>query len=581
MPVEWRAGRLATWASRPELARLAGCWRCDDEPVTTSNYVELSRLLADPGAPAADLYRAAAAVADEFDRVQLPQDAAQMVHDGLSRAGAAGNADAWLLMARVTARLSGPAASIDAFRLADEAGSLDGAVGWIAAAYQCRSVENAQPAHARLQQLYREQPDDPRLQLLFGYFAQQGYGCQADPALAVQYFQTAAERGNSDAAFELTVHLTRGWGVPADQAASDQWTWRAAELGSARAMANLGGMFAQGRGVTKDPRSALDWYARAAAAGHAKAAYTAGVMCLIGDAGLPVDVVAAQSWFDRARQLGYGVDDELSKSGLHSSPPARPPVTDTPKPFSLNGFDEPRGVAVDAAGNVYVVDQADEQVVMVSPATGQRTVLPFTGLDQPEGVAVDAAGNVYVTDDDGPRVLALNVASGVQEALPLNRRCSGGLLTTDSAGSVYAPDGPDVVKLPIGTEGRRWDSQQVFSFDDVSVITAVAVDTAGDLYITDTVGNRVLKLDVRTGVQEVLGFTGLELPDGVAVDSAGTVYVGDLNGVTALNTQSGGQQALPFDQLSFAKGVAVDTTDNVYVADWMNGRVTGSRPAAR
>lgn len=539
MPVEWRAGRLATWASRPELARLAGCWRCDDEPVTTSNYVELSRLLADPGAPAADLYRAAAAVADEFDRVPLPQDAAQMVHDGLSRAGAAGNADAWLLMARVTARFSGPAASIDAFRLADEAGSLDGAVGWIAAAYQCRNVENAQPAHARLQQLYRERPDDPRLQLLFGYFAQQGYGCQADPGLAVQYFQAAAERGNSDAAFELTVHLTRGWGVPADQAASDQWTWRAAELGSARAMANLGGMFAQGRGVTKDPRSALDWYARAAAAGHAKAAYTAGVMCLIGDAGLPVDVVAAQSWFDRARQLGYGVDDELSKSGLHSSLPARPPVTDTPKPFSLNGFDEPRGVAV------------------------------------------DAAGNVYVTDDDGPRVLALNVASGVQEALPLNRRCSGGLLTTDSAGSVYAPDGPDVVKLPIGTEGRRWDSQQVFSFDDVSVITAVAVDTAGDLYVTDTVGNRVLKLDVRTGVQEVLGFTGLELPDGVAVDSAGTVYVGDLNGVTTLNTQSGGQQALPFDQLSFAKGVAVDTTDNVYVADWMNGRVAGSRPAAR
>lgn len=545
--------------------------------VTTSNYAELSRLLADPGAAAAALYRAAAAVADEFDRIQLPGDAAQMVLDGLSRAGAAGNADAWLLMARVAARHGGPAASIDTFRLADRAGSLDGAVAWIAAAYQCRSVEHAQPANERLKQLYRERPDDPQLLLLIGYFVQQGYGCPANPGLAMQYFQAAADRGNGDAAFELTVHLTRGWGVPTDQAASDQWTWRAAELGSARAMANLGGMFAEGRGVAKDPRAALDWYARAAAAGHAKAAYTAGVMCLIGDGGLPVDVVAAQSWFDRARELGYGVDDDLSRTGLRDGPLDRQPGSVHPKAFSLNGFDEPRGLAVDATGNVYVVDEADGQVVMVSPATGQRTVLPFSGLDQPKGVAVDMAGNVYVTDD-GPAVLALNVASGAQEALPLNRRGGGGLLTVDSAGSVYAPDGLDVVKLPIGTEGRRWDSPQVFSFDAVRNITAVAVDAAGDIYVTDPTENQVLKLDVRTGVQEVLGFTALDLPDGIAVDSAGTVYVGDLNGVTALDIRSGRQQTLRIDQLSFAKGVAVDAADNVYVADWMNGRVAGSGP---
>ncbi|SUA31545.1 Serine/threonine-protein kinase [Mycolicibacterium fortuitum] len=547
--------------------------------MTTSNYAELSRLLADPDAAAAALYAAAAAVADEFDRVQLPGDAAQMVHDGLSRAGAAGNADAWLLMARVTARHDGPAASIDAFRLADRAGSLDGAVAWIAAAYHCRSADYAQQANERLQQLYRHRPDDPRLLLLIGYFAQQGYGCQADPGLAMQYFQAAADRGNADAAFELTVHLTRGWGVRADQAASDQWTWRAAELGSARAMANLGGMFAQGRGVAQDPRAALDWYARAAGAGHAKAAYTAGVMCLIGDGGLPVDTAMAQSWFDRARQLGYGVDDELSKTGLHAGRVDQQLYTEHLKAFSLNGFDEPRGVAVDEAANVYVVDQAAEHVVMVSAATGQRTVLPFVGLDQPEGVAVDAAGNVYVTDD-GPAVLALNVTSGAQEVLPLNRRCSGGLLTADSAGNVYVPDGLDVVKLPIGTEGRRWDSQRVFSFDGLRNITAVAVDAAGDIYVTDPTENQVLKLDVRTGAQEVLGFTGLDLPDGIAVDSVGTVYVGDLNGVAMLNIQSGGQHALRIDGLSFAKGVAVDAADNVYVADWMNGRVAGSGSGA-
>lgn len=544
--------------------------------VTTPNYVELSRLLADPGAAAEALYRAAAAVADEFDRVSLPPDTAQMVFDGLRRAGAAGNADAWLLMARVVARHDGPAASIDAFRLADRAGSFDGALAWIAAAFHARSGEYAQLAHERLQQLYREWPDDPRVQLLIGRFVQQGYGCQADPALAVQFFQAAAERGNGDAAFELAGHLSTGRGVPADQAASDRWTWRGAELGNAGAMANLGGMFAVGRGVAKDPRVALDWYARAAAAGHGKAAYTAGVMCLMGEDGLPVDVARAQSWFDRARELGYGADSELQTTRQLD----RQTNIGTPKTFSIDGFDEPRGVAVDANGNVYVVDEAVEQVVMVSAATGRPTVLPFAGLDEPEGVAVDAAGNVYVTDS-GPHVLALNMASSAQDVLPLSRQCGGGLLTTDAAGNVYVPNGPNIVKLPIGTEGRRWDDQQVYAFDGVQVITAVAVDAAGDLYVTDTTGNQVLKLDVRSGVQEVLGFTGLDLPDGIAVDSVGIIYVGDLNGVATLHPRSAGQRALPIDELSFAKGVAVDAADNVYVADWMNGRITVSGPEAR
>ncbi|MFC8043822.1 hypothetical protein [Nocardia sp. NPDC057353] len=543
----------------------------------TSNYVELTRLLADAGADAAALYRTAAAVADEFDRVALPDDAAQLVYDGLTRAGTAGSADAWLLLARVLARHAGHAASIEAFRLADRAGSPDGAIGWIAAAYHARSLDHAPQAGERLRLLHRSRPDDPKVLLLAGYFAQQGYGCPADPDLAARHFLAAAERGDADAAFELTVHYTRGWGVPADQAASDRWTWRAAELGSARAMSNLGGMFAVGRGVAADPRAALDWYARAAAAGHAKAAYTAGVMCLLGDGGLPVDPVAARRWFDRARTLGYGVDTELRRLGLDAEIPEPPRDIDDPAPPSFDGFDEPCGVAVDAS-HVYVADRGEGRIVMVATASGQRTVLPFVGLDEPEGVAVDAAGTVYVTDS-GPGVQALNIASGVQELLPLRRRACGGQPAVDSAGSVYVPDGPQVVVLPVGTEGRRWDGQRVLAFEGVENVTAVAVDAVGDVYVTDTTGNRVLKVEVRSGSREVIGFTGLDLPEGIAVDSAGTVYVGDLNGVVALDAGAGSPRAL--DHLDFAKGVAVDAADTVYVADWVHGRIIGSRPAGR
>jgi sugar lactone lactonase YvrE len=66
-------------------------------------------------------------------------------------------------------------------------------------------------------------------------------------------------------------------------------------------------------------------------------------------------------------------------------------------------FDTPCGVAVDAAGNVYVADSGNGAVRMISPAGVVTSVgpLPADGLFRPMGIAADAAGIVYVTDDRG------------------------------------------------------------------------------------------------------------------------------------------------------------------------------------
>ena len=101
---------------------------------------------------------------------------------------------------------------------------------------------------------------------------------------------------------------------------------------------------------------------------------------------------------------------------LQTTPHAGPQVT---LPFT--GLNQPEGVAVDAAGNLYVVDSGNNRVVKLAAQSGTQTVLPFTGLTNPNGVAVDAAGNVYVTDTFNHRVVKLAADSSTQTVSAIHR----------------------------------------------------------------------------------------------------------------------------------------------------------------
>lgn len=294
------------------------------------SYDVLSRLLAESDGTGDELFAAALDLRDSFVRSEhliglLPENAPDVLVTGLDRAGAAGVVEAWLELGRLRSHGAAPwapfpepdvDAAIEAYRKADRAGSAAGARGWIRVAYFARSAPHARVASERLAELLAAAPEDPELLLLTGYLTHQGYGRAPDEAAAVQYQLKAAEHGSDDAAFELSVLYATGDGVPVDEVESNRWTVRAAEMGNARAMGNLGGMYATGRGVDTDPVVALDWYAKAGAAGSGRGAYTAGLMCLIGDGGLPVDEDEAARYFARADELGFDVDPALEEMGL-------------------------------------------------------------------------------------------------------------------------------------------------------------------------------------------------------------------------------------------------------------------------
>jgi serine/threonine protein phosphatase PrpC/streptogramin lyase len=264
-------------------------------------------------------------------------------------------------------------------------------------------------------------------------------------------------------------------------------------------------------------------------------------------------------------------------SSTQAVQPNRPAA---PTQLPLGGGNHPEGVAVDTAGNIYVViviDEENARVVMLAAGTGTQSVLSFTGLRRPHGIAVDKAGNVYVTDlYEGGRVVALGPGSGPPTPLPFGETHGPGLrdpsgVAVDANGNVYVADtGNDrVVKLFAGTS-----SEEVLPFTGLERPSGVALDTTGNVYVTDRNHHRVLKLEVGSGIPVVLPYTGLEHPQGVAVDAAGNVYVTDSRTHQVVKlARSGTQSALSFTDLANPIGVAVDGGGSVYVADDETGRV--------
>lgn len=297
-------------------------------------------------------------------------------------------------------------------------------------------------------------------------------------------------------------------------------------------------------------------------------------------------------------------------------------------------FNQPMGVAVDASGNVYVADGGNNVIRKISPS-GAVSTLAGSGnaasvdgngtaasFNSPSGVAVDAAGNVFVAEFNANLIrvispsgvvttLAGDGSIGSTNAYYLESSFDAPFgIAVDTAANTYA--GHDIYVSDYNNDLVRQLSftGRVSTWSNGAVTLngagfnhpgGIAVDAAGIVYVADKGNNVIKKLD-QTGVASILAGSGspgslngigtaasFNEPWGVAVDGAGNVYVADagnnqirkISPSGAVTTLAGSPLVPPgaangpgyAATFSIPFGVAVDATGNVYVADTYNNMI--------
>ena len=267
----------------------------------------------------------------------------------------------------------------------------------------------------------------------------------------------------------------------------------------------------------------------------------------------------------------------------------------------------PRGLAVDGAGNLYVADTNNNRVLVFdTPFTsdaladqvwgqpGFTSTVCNTGgpgagtLCNPWGVALDAAGNLYVGDTNNNRVLRFD-----------------GARTGDASADLVLgqPDPLTITCNTGGLSGQSLCSPRGIAFD-ASGNTYVADHGNSRVLVylaspADTLADRVFgQTGMTVGTCNTPGVTNASLcnPGSVAVDSAGNVWVGDEGNSRVLGYQTpvagnnfqanrvvgksnttssvcGGPSSTCI--FTSAPSVALDAANNVYIADPTGNRVLG------
>lgn len=292
---------------------------------------------------------------------------------------------------------------------------------------------------------------------------------------------------------------------------------------------------------------------------------------------------------------------------------------DGAQPTTPAHFNRPTGIAIDTNGNLYVADSTNFTIRRIAPNGSVSTLAGSPGASGSSdgsgaaacfsalhGIAVDGGGNVYVVDNSAIRKItsggAVTTLAGVSGSTG-HAEGSGAAarfnqpwgITADAAGNLYVADTQNyvvrrvtaagVVSTVAGTAGMRGNVDGTSASATFLGPRGVAIDTSGNLYVTDWYGppapnipegsTFVRRIGTDGVVSTLAGTMGGETgpaqfrdTTAIAVGTDGNVYVAAMRHVQRISS-AGTVSAVtgadtPFESL---EGLTIDSAGNLYATD--------------
>lgn len=242
------------------------------------------------------------------------------------------------------------------------------------------------------------------------------------------------------------------------------------------------------------------------------------------------------------------------------------------------------GVALDAAGNLYICDQGNNVIRMINASTGIVTTVAGNGtrgsigdgglaikaeLSSPAGIALDGAGNLYIADTSNDLVRKVDTAGMISTFAGNGDASYSGDGVKANATAVVSPKG-----LAFDGAGNLYitESGRIRKVDTTGMITTIAGPTT-------TPGTNGFSGDGGPAISAT--FSG---PLGITIDSSGNIFVADannqrirkINTVGIISTYAGvpGNVSSPLGDggpatsahLGMTRDVAVDAAGNLFIA---------------
>ena len=274
-------------------------------------------------------------------------------------------------------------------------------------------------------------------------------------------------------------------------------------------------------------------------------------------------------------------------------------------------FNNPRGVATDSGGNIYVADEQNHRLRRIS-SNGVISTMAGTGvqgslgdggpavnaqLNRPTGLTVDSAGNVFVSEGLNPQIRKITPGGAISTFGSGRPAYYSSGLAVDPAGTLYAASGYFIRRVSAagvvtvvagnGTPAPAGDGGLALN-GQLDTPTGIALDRAGNVYILEEGQEPGVRKVTPSGViSTVSSKRGYSF--GMAVDGDGNVYLGEgtrvrrigVNGTITIvagtdtpgfSGDGGPALAARLGQTN-RQGIALDANGNLFIADTPNHRI--------